>query len=143
MFGEGVNPRLRKIRDGLTELGLDADELLRHGAPRLVYCVALVRNLWAYLLGMEKTPRYILPQLPAPAKRRGASQDSNSVRLGQEPNPILRGMVTWWLRRWLRGRLQRDDVLQRVAGHNFVHPIRHGARVVLPPDREQPLLFGE
>ena len=37
MFGEGVNPRLRKLRDGLKELGLDADELLRHGRPRIVY----------------------------------------------------------------------------------------------------------
>jgi len=32
-FGEGVNPRLRKIRGALAELGLPQDELLEHGTP--------------------------------------------------------------------------------------------------------------
>jgi hypothetical protein len=128
VFGEGVNPRLRKIRDGLTELGLDADELLRHGSPRLVYGAALVRNLWEYLLGIEKTPRYILPQHMA----RAAAKDCNRVQSK---------MIDWWLKRWVRCRVQREDVLLRMAEHNFVCPVRHGARVVLPPDREQRLLF--
>src|SRR5260221_8683223 len=43
VFGEGNNPRLRKIRDGLDELGLPADELLNHGGPRLVYGVEFTR----------------------------------------------------------------------------------------------------
>jgi hypothetical protein len=34
-------------------------------------------------------------------------------------------------------------VLERMARHSFVHPIRHGARVVLPRDPEQPELFEE
>src|SRR5439155_12137330 len=37
VFGEGVNPRLRKIRDGLDALVLPTYELLNHGGPRLVY----------------------------------------------------------------------------------------------------------
>ena len=37
LFGEGTSPRLRQIRDGLDELGLDTDGLLRHSAPRRVY----------------------------------------------------------------------------------------------------------
>ncbi len=41
VFGEGVNPRLRKIRDGLDALGLATDDLLNHGGPRLVYGVEL------------------------------------------------------------------------------------------------------
>ncbi|HXI19895.1 MAG TPA: Druantia anti-phage system protein DruA, partial [Gemmatimonadales bacterium] len=54
VFGEGVNPRLRKLRDGLGELGLDADELLTHGSPRVVYGVSLVKNLQRYLLGIDR-----------------------------------------------------------------------------------------
>ena len=44
VFGEGVNPRLRKIRDGLDALGLPTDDLLNHGGPRLVYGVATHRE---------------------------------------------------------------------------------------------------
>jgi hypothetical protein len=41
-------------------------------------------------------------------------------------------------------RIARDDVLERIAGHTLVHPIRHGARVVLPAtDFEQGRLFGD
>ena len=44
IFGEGVNPLMRKIRDGLGLLGLPPDELLKHGSKRIVYCVALASN---------------------------------------------------------------------------------------------------
>ena len=40
-FGEGPSERMRKVRDGLTRLGLPADELLRHGSPRRVYVAQL------------------------------------------------------------------------------------------------------
>jgi hypothetical protein len=108
VFGEGVNPRLRKIRDGLNELGLSSDDLLNHGGPRLVYGVELAENARAYLLGMDKHPRYILGQ--------------------NGPKQRTQQFVRWWL----LPRIGRDDVLTRVAGHNFVHPIRHGARVKMP-----------
>lgn len=39
--------------------------------------------------------------------------------------------------RWLylrESRVQHEDVLTRIAGQTLVHPIRHGARVVLPPE---------
>src|SRR5262249_4974447 len=58
----GANPRLRKIRDALDLLRLPTDELLHHGSPRLVYGVRLVENVREYLLGMERRPRYLLPQ---------------------------------------------------------------------------------
>ena len=44
VYGEGVNPRLRLIREGLGELGLP-ETLLHHGNPRVVYGVPLIRNL--------------------------------------------------------------------------------------------------
>ncbi|HVS37683.1 MAG TPA: Druantia anti-phage system protein DruA, partial [Gemmataceae bacterium] len=112
VFGEGVNPRLRKIRDGLDALGLPTDDLLNHGGPRLVYGVELTENTRAYLLGMDKHPRYILGR--------------------KNPKLQTQEIARWWMRRWLLPRIEREDVLARVAAHNFVHPIRHGARVVLP-----------
>jgi hypothetical protein len=124
VFGEGVNARLRKIRDGLNELGLPTDELLRHGSPRSVYGVRLVENVREYLLGIDKRPRYLLAQ-------------RNAAAVTQE-------IIRFWRERWLLPRIQRDDVLDRLARHTLVHPIRHGARVPLPrQDLEQPLLFDE
>jgi hypothetical protein len=124
VFGEGVNPRLRKLRDGLAELGLDADELSRHGRPRLVFGVALAQNMRPYLMGREKRPSYILAE--------------------KEPKKITEAMCRWWIDRWVLARLKRDDVCQRMAQHTLVHPIRHGARVVLPRlDPDQPVLFDE
>ncbi len=118
VFGEGVNPRLRKIRDGLDTLGLPADEILNHGGPRLVYGVELTRNSRAYLLGLDRHPRYVL------------------VR--KNPQQMTRQIAEWWIKRWMLGRIEKKDVVERVARHNFIHPIRHGARVPLPnPDLEQ------
>lgn len=111
VFGEGVNPRLRKIRDGLDALGLATDDLLNHGGPRLVYGVELVRNVRAYLLGMDKSPKYILG-------RKGPRQRTAMI-------------AEWWMKRWMLPRIGKDSVLERVGSHNFVHPIRHGARVEL------------
>lgn len=116
VFGEGVNPRLRKIRDGLDALGLPTDELLNHGGPRLVYGVQLVENVRDYLLGLDQQPKYILG-------RKG-------------PRQITQRIGLWWMRRWLLPRIAKADALTRVAGHNFVHPIRHGARVPMPNDDE-------
>jgi hypothetical protein len=116
VFGEGVNPRLRKLRDGLDALGLPTDDLLNHGGPRLVYGVELIENTHAYLLGMEKQPRYLLPQ--------------------KNPKGQTRHIARWWMKRWLLVRVRKEGILERVAGHNFVHPIRHGARVRLPGEDE-------
>ena len=93
-------------------LGLPTEELLHHGGPRLVYGVRLVENVREYLLGIEKRPRYLLPR--------------------KNPATITEEMIHHWRERWLLPRIQRDDVLDRLARHTLVHPIRHGARVPLP-----------
>jgi hypothetical protein len=124
VFGEGVNPRLRKLRDALVELGLDADELLHHGRPRLVYGAALAHNMRAYLLGRETRPKYIVGE--------------------KDEKAVTESMCRWWAERWVVPRLKRDDVFERIAQHTLVHPIRHGARVKLPRvDPDQPFLFDE
>jgi hypothetical protein len=112
IFGEGVNPRLRKIREGLDRLNLPSDALLSHGSHRLVYGVALARNFREYLIGLDEVPDYLL----------SLSNPSRATELIGE----------WWTERWLKKRICREDILADVARHRLTHPIRHGARVPVP-----------
>lgn len=112
IFGEGVSPKLRKVRDGLGVLGFPVDELLQHGRRRIVYGVPLVRNLREFLVGMDDEPDYLF-DLEAPKWGTAA-------------------IVEWWTRRWLSKRIMNDEVLARLEQHTLVRPIRHGARVILP-----------
>lgn len=112
IFGEGVNPKLRKVRDGLDLLGWPSDELLQHGRQRIVYGVGLVDNLLPYLLGVDPKPRYLFPP--------GIKDDVTRI-------------TDWWMQRWLSQRIQSPGVLTAVSAHHLDRPIRHGARVVLPP----------
>ena len=124
IFGEGVSPKLRKIRDGLDALNLPADILLQHGRQRIVYGVPVVRNLREFLLGMDDEPEYFFGMI--------------------EPERSTEEIGRWWTERWLRKRIESDDVLARVEQHTLVRPIRHGARVVLPDiDDGQATLFEE
>lgn len=121
VFGEGVNPRLRMLRDALDELGFSSNMLLDHGAPRLVYGVPLISNLTDYLLGIDKTPHYLIP------KRGGEA----TAAIGE-----------WWYERWSKSRVQKDGVLEEIEKQTLVHPIQHAAKVKLPPELvEEPLLF--
>ncbi len=56
LFGEGVSPRLRKVRLGLAALGWPTNELLKHGRERILYGVPLVENLRDYSLGIDTEP---------------------------------------------------------------------------------------
>lgn len=111
IFGEGVNPKLRKIRHGLDLLGWPSDVLLQHGRQRIIYGISLVGNLLPYLTGVETRPRYIFPE---------RAKDDVSRISG------------WWMRRWLSRRIQSEGVLDAVARHRLDRPVRHGARVELP-----------
>lgn len=111
IFGEGVNPKLRKVRAGFDLLGWPADELLQHRRPRIVYGVSLVSNLLPYLIGKHKQPRYLF--------RRGVRSDVEAIS-------------AWWMERWLAGRITSDDVLARVASNRVDRPVEHEARVILP-----------
>jgi hypothetical protein len=124
IFGEGVNPKLRKVRDGLDRLGWPSNDLLQHRRQRIVYGVPLVSNLLPYLLGMDAQPRYEF--------RRSVSHDVNRISL-------------WWIKRWLSKRAESDVVLETVSAHTTVRPVRHGARVALPPTPpdERPLAAGD
>ena len=124
IFGEGVSPKLRKIRDGLDALDLPAEVLLKHGRQRIVYGVPVARNLREFLLGMDDEPEYFFDL--------------------DNPGRSTRKIGRWWTERWLGKRLESDDVLARVEKHTLVRPIHHGARVVLPRvDDGQATLFDD
>ena len=123
IFGEGVSPKLRKVREGLDVLGLP-DALLQHGRQRIVYGVPLVRNLREFLLGLDEEPDYLFDL--------------------EDPEKGTRAIVGWWKERWLSNRIMSDDILARLDDHVLVRPIRHGARVVLPEaECEQGSLFDD
>jgi hypothetical protein len=127
IFGEGVSPKLRKIRDGLDQLNLPTDALLQHGRARIVYGIPLARNLREFLLGRDNSPDYLFA-LDAP-------------RAGSE------AIAKWWTERWLARRIDSDDVLSEVERHTAVRDGRyllHGACVRLAPTEEQqPSLFDD
>ena len=62
IFGEGVNPLMRKIREGMELLGLPSDVLMNHGNKRVVYGVALARNFRDVLLGFTDSAQYNVPR---------------------------------------------------------------------------------
>jgi hypothetical protein len=117
IFGEGVNPKLRKIRHGFDLLGWPSDILLQHGRQRIIYGISLVDNLLPYLLDVDKRPDYRF--------RRSSMGDAASV-------------AVWWMKRWLTPRIQSVDILAAVSAHTLIRPVRHGARVALPPDSAAP-----
>ena len=110
IFGEGVNPKLRKVRAALEKLGLPSDTLLQHGSRRIVYGVSLASNFRDILVRRARRPKYVLP-----TSRQGT-----------------RELIEFWYDRWLSMRIERDEILDRVASHGTDYPINHGARVRLP-----------
>jgi hypothetical protein len=112
IFGEGVNPKLRKVRAALDAIGLPSNLLLQHGNPRVVYGVSLARNFRDVLLGLARRPDYFLPN--------GAEATDKIVR--------------YWRDRWLSGRIRSQEVRLAVAAHVLTSPVRHGARVLLPAE---------
>nr|ART37114.1 D90 [uncultured bacterium] len=109
IFGEGVSPKLRKVRQALDLLNLQSGILLRHHRPRVVYAVSLIKNLGDYLIGLAKRPEYVVP-----------------VNEGEVATAAI---GAWWRERWLRNRIVSNDVLDEVERHTIVRPITHGARV--------------
>ena len=80
-FGEGPSERLRKLSSGLSRLKLPADELLRHGMPRIVY----------------------LAELQSSIVRPGARDRAAPWR---RVGPSIAEITAWWRERWLEPRLE-------------------------------------
>ncbi|MGI5147203.1 Druantia anti-phage system protein DruA [Plantactinospora sp. CA-294935] len=112
IFGEGVNPKFRKVRHGFDLLQWPSDTLLQHGRQRIIYGISLVDNLLPYLLGSDAEPSYKF-------RRRKSTADVEAIS-------------AWWMRRWCHPRSKSPAVLEAVAEHRLTRPVRHGARVTLP-----------
>lgn len=59
-FGDGPNWRIRVARKGLESLGLNADEVLKHGIRREVYAMPIASNSRQYLSGTDGEPIFNL-----------------------------------------------------------------------------------
>jgi len=123
IFGEGVNPKMRKIRESLYKLTFPDDELLKTGSPRALYVIPLAHNFREILAGRSRRPDYILP--------------------GDNPRRATELIVDFWRERWLSGRILQDDVVKRVEKHTLTYPAQHGAVVVLPAEENPSGLFDE
>lgn len=116
IFGEGVSPRLRKVRDGLDLLGLPAEVVLNHRNPRLIYGVPLATNFRDVLVGMSKRGKYILPQ--------------------SRPNEVTMAIALYWGQRWLKKRLVAKPELIQALREYWGPKSSTMARISLP---ENPL----
>jgi hypothetical protein len=86
-----------------------------------VYAVSLIRNLRNYLIGLEPNPEYMVP-----------IDASATAEIG-----------AWWRERWLRNRIESDEVLAEVERHTLIRPVRHGARVTELREKYQTRLFSD
>jgi len=118
IFGEGVNPKFRKIRHGFDLLKWPSENLLQHGRQRILYGINLVENLLPYLLGVDLKPKYKF-------QRHTGTADVALIS-------------DWWMQRWLSRRIQSPQVLTAVAEHRSTRVVSHGARVPLPAVPLQP-----
>jgi hypothetical protein len=110
IFGEGVNPLMRKMREALALVGLPP-ELLRHGNKRIVYGIPLARNFRQFLMGQETRVQYLIPQ--------------------KKPRDGTSLLTQFWIKRWLAGRIEDPAILERVTMDSLAaDPLRHGARLL-------------
>lgn len=116
IFGEGVNPLMRKMREALNIVRLPSEILLRHGNQRIIYGVPLAKNFREILLGMDSRPAYLVPL--------------------SDPAVKTKLLVKYWSRRWLSARIDKEEVLSSVSSHRLSYPIQHGARVILDTQSE-------
>ena len=56
-FGMGPNWKIRVARTALEKIGLDSDDILKHGIAREVYAIPLAQNWQEILLGKQKNVR--------------------------------------------------------------------------------------
>jgi hypothetical protein len=58
--------------------------------------------------------------------------DSAQYNVPQTRDSVRTEMLSdFWRQRWLLNRLEKPGILDEVAKHTIVHPVKHGARVDL------------
>jgi Domain of unknown function (DUF4338) len=99
IFGEGVSPRLRMVRDGLVAVGIPQEIVLRHSCPRIIYGIRLAANALEYLRGEVDVPQYYFSW---------SSPDDGTLTI-----------VDHWITRWLRPRSLRHETLARLRSFDM------------------------
>lgn len=94
IFGEGISPKLRITRDGLSLIGIPQDLVLRHNCPRLVYGIRLAKNALEYLRGEDDEPSYVY----SPSRSEAGTK----------------AIIHHWLERWFSARARRSDSLAKI-----------------------------
>lgn len=100
-FGEGVNPKLRRVSAGLAAIGITAvDRFIKHRSKRIVYGLPLCTNSYAFLRGEVETPHYYFP-----------IESDEEIQNGSE------FIVNFWRKRWFLPRITNPnyDQLSKVA----------------------------
>jgi hypothetical protein len=100
-FGEGVNPKLRRVSAGLAAIGITAvDRFIKHRSKRIVYGLPLCTNSYPFLRGEADTPHYYFP-----------IKSEDEIKNGTE------FIVNFWRKRWLLPRITNSnfDQLSKVA----------------------------
>lgn len=98
-FGEGVNPKFRRVRAGLARIGLsNSDEFLNNRSRRIIYGVPLGKAAYEFLRGEIDDPEYFFDVS-------SANQVARSTRY----------IAEFWAMRWLLMRVKNQRVLQEVS----------------------------
>lgn len=117
VFGEGANPKMRRISQGLAALGLNDADLLRHAHSRIVYSVPLVSNLTRYLLELDAKPKPI-------------------IKNTRQPKVATQKIAEFWLTRWVASRLDHPPVLDML---DECTPLKLRISRFLPKRKEEPI----
>lgn len=121
IFGEGANPLMRKLRDSLQILQLQSESILNHRSRRVVYGVALAKNFFEVLIGLQSRVQYVFNQT--------------------KPRMTSELIAKFWIKRWLSNRVLNNEIMEQVKAHTLSYPVTHGARVPLEVKERVPSLF--
>jgi len=92
-FGEGIAPKMRKIRNGLENIDLSG-EFLKHESPRIIYAVPVANDFREFLYGLTDDPDYMWPFEDIAAEQQQ--------------------VYDHWKHRWVSKRIQKDYILDRI-----------------------------
>lgn len=97
-FGEGVNPKLRRISAGLSAVGIQkVDKFIKHYSRRIIYGVSLCRNTHEFLRGEEDKAQYYFD-----------CDDAEKVE------QAVSHIIAYWRNRWLLPRIGKSNRMTKV-----------------------------
>jgi hypothetical protein len=128
-FGEGVNPKLRRVRAGLALIGLEkSDHFLNHRSKRIIYGIPLGKSAYEFLRGETEDPGYFF--------------DLDSIESVERGTQYIR---EFWAKRWLFMRISNQQALLNVASFNkadIALSAHFEAKLKTTEDWQQHALFG-